>query len=120
MAVIRADPTSRCRGDLMVKPDAATPGPVFFDPTGRRQRGLRAAAAMAVGAAAALAAAAGIGLTVPAHAPPTSVTAPRAAASADPARTASVSALASAAAKPAAAKPAAAKDSSHRSAGRRT
>src|SRR5450755_791690 len=96
-AAVRAGPTSRCQGDHMVKPDAATAGPVFFDPTGRRRRGLRAAAAAAAGAACALAAGVVIGLTAPAQAPPTSVTsvapslARTAAGGADPARPASIS-----------------------------
>jgi hypothetical protein len=66
---------SRSQGEHMVKPHAAPAGPVFFDPTGRRRRGLRAAVAVAAGGACTLAAGLAIGLTAPAQAPPDSIAA---------------------------------------------
>jgi hypothetical protein len=60
----------------MPNPDTVTEAPVFFDPTGRRRRGLRAAVAVAAGGACTLAAGVAIGLTAPAQAPRASVPAP--------------------------------------------
>jgi hypothetical protein len=68
----------------MPNPDAVTEAPVFFDPTGRRRRSLRAAVAVAAGGACTLAAGVAIGLTAPAQAPPASVPAPAASATAGP------------------------------------